>query len=101
MLVASLNVYYRDFGYAVPFAIQVWNYMTPIVYSSALIPEKWRFLYSLNPTVGLIEGFRWSVLGGNPITTTMFLSMLTGLLGSLLIGMAVFQRIERGFADIV
>ncbi len=101
LIVASLNVYHRDFGYAVPFALQAWNYLTPIVYSSSLIPEKWLFLYSLNPTVGLIEGFRWSILGGVPITTTMFLSMLTGLVGFLLIGMAVFQRIERGFADIV
>jgi lipopolysaccharide transport system permease protein len=101
LIVASLNVYHRDFGYAVPFALQAWNYMTPIVYSSSLIPEKWLFLYSLNPTVGLIEGFRWSMLGGVPITSTMFLSMMTGLIGSLLIGMAVFQRIERGFADIV
>ncbi|KEF41452.1 MAG: hypothetical protein ER33_11335 [Cyanobium sp. CACIAM 14] len=101
LIVASLNVYHRDFGYAVPFALQAWNYLTPIVYSSSLIPQKWLFLFSLNPTVGLIEGFRWSVLGGVPITSTMFLSMLTGLVGSLLIGMAVFQRIERGFADIV
>lgn len=101
LIVASLNVYHRDFGYAVPFALQAWNYLTPIVYSSALIPERWQFLYSLNPTVGLIEGFRWSVLGGVPITFTMMASMLTGLVASLVIGMAVFLRIERGFADIV
>jgi lipopolysaccharide transport system permease protein len=101
MVVASLNVYHRDFGYAVPFVLQAWNYMTPIVYSSALIPEQWRFLYALNPTVGLIEGFRWSVLGGKPMTGTMLLSMLVGLVVSLLAGMAIFQRIERGFADIV
>ena len=101
LIVASLNVYYRDFGYAVPFVIQAWNYMTPIVYSSDLIPGKWRFLYSLNPVVGLVEGFRWSVLGGTPITTTMLISMMVGLVASLLVGMAVFQRIERGFADIV
>ena len=62
LIVASLNVYHRDFGYAVPFFLQAWNYLTPIVYSSSLIPEKWLFIYSLNPTVGLIEGFRWSVL---------------------------------------
>jgi lipopolysaccharide transport system permease protein len=101
LTVASLNVYYRDFGYVVPFLLQAWNYMTPVVYSSSLIPDKWLFLYSLNPTVGLIEGFRWSVLGGVPMTGTMMVSMLCGLVASLLIGMAVFQRIERGFADIV
>ena len=101
LIVASLNVYHRDFGYIVPFFLQAWNYITPIVYSSSLIPAKWLFLYSLNPSVGIIEGFRWSVLGGVPITSTMFLSMVTGLLSSLFIGMIVFQRIERGFADIV
>jgi lipopolysaccharide transport system permease protein len=101
LIVASLNVYHRDFGYAVPFALQAWNYLTPVVYSSELIPERWLFLYSLNPAVGLVEGFRWSVLGGQPITSTMFISMSLGVVGSLVVGMAIFQKIERGFADIV
>lgn len=101
LLAASLNVYKRDIGYAIPFALQAWNYMTPIVYSSSLIPEKWLFIYSLNPTVGLIEGFRWSILGGEPVTPLMLTSMTVGTIVSLIAGMSVFQKIERGFADIV
>ena len=101
LLVASLNVYYRDIGFAVPFALQLWNYITPVIYSSELIPSHLRALYSLNPTVGLVEGFRWSVLGGAPITPLMVISMLVGLVISVIAGMSVFQKIERGFADIV
>lgn len=101
LLAASLNVYRRDIGHLVPFALQAWNYMTPIVYSSSLIPKKWLFLYSLNPTVGLIEGFRWSILGGDPATPLMLTSMTVGLIASLAAGMAVFKNIERGFADII
>lgn len=101
LLAASLNVYRRDIGHLVPFALQAWNYMTPVVYSSSLIPKKWLFLYSLNPTVGLIEGFRWSILGGEPATPLMLISMTTGLIASLAAGMAVFKNIERGFADII
>lgn len=101
LLAASLNVYRRDIGHLVPFALQAWNYMTPVVYSSSLIPKKWLFLYSLNPTVGLIEGFRWSILGGEPATLLMLTSMTVGLIASLVAGMAVFKNIERGFADII
>ena len=101
LLAASLNVYRRDIGHLVPFALQAWNYMTPVVYSSSLIPKKWLVLYSLNPTVGLIEGFRWSILGGEPATPLMLTSMTVGLIASLAAGMAVFKNIERGFADIV
>jgi lipopolysaccharide transport system permease protein len=101
LLAASLNVYRRDIGHLVPFALQAWNYMTPVVYSSSLIPKKWLFLYSLNPTVGLIEGFRWSILGGEPATPVMLTSMTVGLIVSVVAGMAVFKNIERGFADII
>ncbi len=101
LLAASLNVYRRDIGHLVPFALQAWNYMTPVVYSSSLIPKKWLILYSLNPTVGLIEGFRWSILGGEPATPLMLTSMTAGLVASLVAGMAVFKKIERGFADII
>jgi lipopolysaccharide transport system permease protein len=101
LLMASLNVYRRDFGHVVPFVLQAWNYMTPVVYSSSLIPKKWLLLYSLNPTVGLIEGFRWSILGGEPVTPLMLTSMLAGLIASLVAGVGIFKNIERGFADIV
>lgn len=101
LLSASLNVYSRDIGNVVPFALQAWNYMTPVVYSSSLIPKKWLFLYSLNPTVGLVEGFRWSVLGGKPATPLMLSSMVVGIVLACVAGLAVFKNIERGFADIV
>ena len=101
LVVASLNVYYRDIGFAVPFALQLWNYLTPVIYSSELIPSHLRALYSLNPTVGLVEGFRWSVLGGEPITSIMLISMIVGVAASVVAGMTVFKKIERGFADIV
>jgi lipopolysaccharide transport system permease protein len=101
LLAASLNVYKRDIGYAIPFVLQAWNYTTPIVYSSSLIPEKWLFIYSLNPTVGLIEGFRWSILGGEPPTPLMLTSMIIGITVFLISGLSVFKKIERGFADIV
>ncbi len=101
LLSASLNVYSRDIGNIVPFALQAWNYMTPVVYSSSLIPDKWMFLYSLNPTVGLIEGFRWSILGGQRPSPLMLASMIIGILLSCILGLVVFQKIERGFADIV
>jgi len=101
LVVASLNVYFRDFGFAVPFVLQAWIYLTPVVYSTELIPEKWRFLYALNPTVGLVEGFRWSMLGGTSLSLEMLVSMSVGLIVSLVVGMAIFQNIERGFADII
>jgi lipopolysaccharide transport system permease protein len=101
LLSASLNVYSRDIGNVVPFIIQAWNYMTPVVYSSSLIPKKWLFLYSLNPTVGLIEGFRWSVMGGQGVTPLMMSSLACGIMISIVAGLVVFQKIERGFADIV
>ena len=102
LVVTSLNVYYRDVGYAIPFVLQIWNYLTPVVYSSELVPERWKFFYSLNPLAGLIEGFRWSVLGGHPpISPTMSGSMLTGLIASLFAGLAVFKKVERGFADYI
>ncbi|NDC38154.1 MAG: ABC transporter permease [Proteobacteria bacterium] len=101
LIVTSLNVYYRDVGYAMPFLLQIWNYLTPVVYSSELIPEKWKFLYSLNPLAGLIEGFRWSILGGEPISATMSASMLSGLMAALFAGLAIFKKVERGFADYI
>src|SRR4029079_5082477 len=64
LLFSALNVYYRDFAYALPFLLQVWLYASPVVYSSSLIPEQWQLVYGLNPLVGIIDGFRWALLGG-------------------------------------
>jgi len=98
---SALNVQYRDFMYALPFLIQVWMYASPVVYSASLVPERWRFLFSLNPAVGFIEGFRWSLLGTNSLTPAMV--AVTTVMGLLILlgGAYVFRRIERRFADVL
>src|SRR5438309_7238131 len=97
---AALNVEYRDFRYIVPFLVQFGLYVSPVGFSSALVPEKWRLLYSLNPMVGVIDGFRWAISGG---TSPIFLPGLIISLGvtSLLFigGIWYFRRMERTFAD--
>jgi lipopolysaccharide transport system permease protein len=98
---SALNVQYRDFMYALPFLVQVWMYASPVVYSASLVPERWRLLFSLNPAVGFIEGFRWALLGTNSLTPAMV--AVTTVMGLLILlgGAYVFRRIERGFADVL
>lgn len=97
----ALNVKYRDIGQAVPFLTQIWMYLTPIVYSSSLVPDRWRPLYCLNPLVGVIDGFRWAMLGQSAPDWTM-LSVSTVTIGVLLItGLHYFRRVEKTFADII
>jgi lipopolysaccharide transport system permease protein len=99
---AALNVEYRDFRYVVPFLVQFGLYVSPVGFTSAIIPEKWRMLYSLNPMVAVIDGFRWSISGGR---SAMFLPGLgIGCLVLLLLlvsGIWYFRRVERSFADII
>ena len=97
---AALNVRYRDVNYLVPFLIQVWMYLTPVIYGSDLIPERFRFLLGLNPMTGVVEGFRWALLGQAPPGNLFFLSVLISL-AVLVSGAAYFRRTERTFADIV
>jgi lipopolysaccharide transport system permease protein len=101
-LISALNVKYRDFRYVLPFIIQFALYISPVGFSSALIPHKWRLLYSLNPMVGVIDGFRWSIQGtGNIIYWPGFiLSIGIGFL-VFIIGFSVFRKIEREFADVI
>ena len=99
---ASLNVQYRDFRYVVPFIIQFGLYISPVGFSSNVIPEQWRLLYSLNPMVGVIDGFRWAILGGesNLYLPGFLLSLaLVGLL--LFSGIWYFRKMERTFADVI
>lgn len=99
---AALNVEYRDFRHAVPFLLQAGLYISPVGFSSAIVPEKFRLLYSLNPMVGVIDGFRWALLGGRaPLYWPGLLSslVLTGLL--LVTGVWYFRRAERTFADVI
>jgi len=98
---AALNAMYRDVRYVVPFLVQFWMFASPVVYPSTLVPERWRWLYGLNPMAGVIEGFRWAVLGrGEPPGTLLFVSAGAVLL--MLIGGALyFRRMEGTIADVV
>jgi lipopolysaccharide transport system permease protein len=98
---APLNVKYRDVSYAIPFLVQVWMYVSPVVYPVSLIPERWRVIYGLNPMAGVIEGFRWALLANEaPDFRLMFVS--AGMVICLLVGGIVFfKRMERTFADVI
>jgi lipopolysaccharide transport system permease protein len=100
LFISALNVYYRDFSYALPFILQIWMYATPVVYASSLVPEGWKIIYGLNPMVGVIDGFRWALLGGMfPATTLVESIVVTSIL--FVVGTAVFSRVERSFADVI
>jgi len=96
---SALNVEYRDIAYVVPFLTQVWMLATPIAYPSSLIEEPWRTIYGLNPMVGVIEGFRWALLGTKPPEILLVFSVCVSCL-ILLSGALFYRRAERTFADI-
>jgi len=96
---SALNVQYRDIRYAVPFLLQFWFFCSPVVYSSASLPKSWQLFYSLNPMVGVIEGFRWCLLGGRPPSALLFISITIVLL-ILVSGGFYFRRMEKTFADV-
>lgn len=98
---SALNVQYRDVRYTVPFLVQFWMYTTPIVYPSSLLPEPWKTLYGLNPMAGVVEGFRWALLGvKTPPGPMLGLSAAAAAL-LLISGAYFFRRMEKNFADIV
>ena len=98
---SALNVRYRDVGHAVPFLIQVWMYASPVVYPVGLVPERLRLLYSLNPMVGAVEGFRWALLG-KPVPDLQTIVTSAGVAVLLLIwGLVYFRHTERTFADVI
>jgi lipopolysaccharide transport system permease protein len=101
LFLSSLNVKYRDVGNLIPVLTQFWMYASPVIYPSSVIPERWRLVYSLNPMVGVIEGFRWALLGKEApdsralgISVAMVILMLVG-------GVVYFRRTERTFADVI
>ena len=99
---AALNVQYRDFRFIVPFIVQFGLYISPVGFSSSVIPEKWRLLYSLNPMVGVIDGFRWAILGGGAQLDLPGFILSLGLVSLLLIsGIWYFRKMERTFADVI
>ncbi|GAB4341846.1 MAG: ABC transporter permease [Leptolyngbyaceae cyanobacterium] len=99
---AALNVEYRDFRYIVPFIVQFGLYISPVGFSSSVVPEQWRLLYSFNPMVGVIDGFRWAILGGNSSIYLPGFILSVGLVIFLLIsGIWYFRKMERKFADVI
>lgn len=98
---SALNVQYRDIQHAIPFLVQIWLFATPIAYPSSLLAEPWRTIYGLNPMVGVVEGFRWSLLGsGRPPGLPLMVSAGAAL--TLVVsGAFFFRRVERTFADVI
>jgi lipopolysaccharide transport system permease protein len=99
---AALNVEYRDFRYIVPFIVQFGLYISPVGFSSSIVPEQWRLLYSLNPMVGVIDGFRWAILGGkSQIYLPGFMLSVALVVFLLVSGIWYFRKMERTFADVI
>ena len=100
--ITALNVKYRDFRYIIPFLVQFGLYVSPVGFSSQVIPEQWRLLYNLNPMVGVIDGFRWCILGGDsPIYVPGFMLSLVIIAFFLWLGVSRFRKMEKTFADLI
>jgi lipopolysaccharide transport system permease protein len=97
---SALNVRYRDVRYTLPFLSQIWMYATPVAYPSSIIPAAWRPLFALNPMAGVVEGFRWALLGGTTAPDSSVLISIAAVIGILIGGLFYFRRTERTFADI-
>ena len=95
---SAMNVMYRDINYILPFLNQLWMYITPIVYSSTLVPVEWQYVYAINPMAGVVQGFRWALLGTNPPGPMLWVSVAVAI-GLLISGMFYFRRMEHIFAD--
>jgi lipopolysaccharide transport system permease protein len=98
--ITALNVRYRDFRYVIPFMVQLGLYVSPVGFSSSVIPEKWRLLYALNPMVGVIDGFRWCLLGSSIDWRGVGVSALV-IAFALWLGVRQFRRLEKSFADLI
>jgi lipopolysaccharide transport system permease protein len=98
---SALNVQYRDVRYTINFLVQFWLFATPVAYPSSIIPAQWRVLYGLNPMVGVVEGFRWSLLGKPESPSALVLVSITVVVTLLVGGLYYFRRMEQQFADVV
>ena len=98
---SALDVQYRDVRYTLPFITQLWMFATPIVYPASLVPEGWRLLYGLNPMAGVVEGFRWALLGKTEGPGPMLAVSVAAVLVLLISGLCFFRRMEKTFADVI
>ena len=98
---SALNVQYRDVRYTIGFLVQLWLFLTPVAYPSSIVPEKWRPLYGLNPMAGVVEGFRWALLGKSQPPGAMLWVSVAAVIVILFGGLYYFRRMEQQFADIV
>ena len=98
---SALNVRYRDVRHAAPFLVQLWLFASPVAYSSALVPAEWRGIYQLNPMVGLIDGFRWALVGGTEAPIAALATSVVVIAVVLVAGLVYFRRVERTFADVI
>ena len=101
LLLSSVNVMFRDIRYIVPFAVQLWLFLTPVVYPTSEVDGAIRWLYAINPMVGVVEGFRWSVLGEGEELASVLPASVIGAVAILLVGAYTFRRLEPKFADVV
>lgn len=99
--IAAMNVKYRDFRHIIPFIVQFGLYISPVGFSSSVIPEKWRILYSLNPMVGVIDGFRWALLGNSLLYLPGFFSSIALVIIIFIYSLFFFRNTEKTFADII
>ncbi|MGE5836398.1 MAG: ABC transporter permease, partial [Acidobacteriota bacterium] len=98
---SALNVKYRDIRYTVPFLAQLWFFATPVVYPTSIVPEPWRPLFALNPMVGVVDGFRWALLGSPVAPDATVLISIGAVVVILVAGLFYFRRMERTFADVI
>jgi len=98
---SAMNVQYRDVRYAIPFLIQFWLFATPVAYPSSLLPERWRVVYGLNPMAGVVEGFRWALLGHGQVPGPLLIVSVLTAAGLLVSGLYYFRWMEDTFPDVV
>ncbi|NOT76642.1 MAG: ABC transporter permease [Cyclobacteriaceae bacterium] len=98
LYITALNVKYRDFRYIIPFVVQIGLYVTPVGFSSSIVPEKWRIWYSINPMVGVVDGFRWCIIG-DPLYIPGFILSISVTAFFLVLGIWYFRKTEKSFAD--
>ena len=98
---SALNAIYRDVRYVMPFLVQVWMFASPVAYPSSLVPERWRWLFGLNPMTGVIEGFRWALTGHGRPPGSLLLASVGIVVVTFCAGLVYFQRMETTIADVV